>query len=171
MPHKTYYQYYTNVNYLTCADCLAWHGKISTNPESFPNRGDSCERKILPLEHEDLKYRREKAKKMRAIAKAELTRRELVADAKKALGNENEEAVGMLTEAARIDVYIPEIEQLIEENAEILRSNESLRQRLCKLFTQSYSDKFGWPRYELLPETMRILRERAGIARIKQLLG
>ncbi len=171
MSRKTYYQYYTNVNYLTCADCLAWHGKISTDPGSFPNRHDSCERKILPLEHEDIKYRQEKARKMRAIAKAELTRRELVANAKKALRNDSEVAMDLLTKAASIDVYIPEIEQLAEENEEILRSNETLRQRLCKLFTQSYSDKFGWPRYELLPETMRILRERAGIARIKQLLG
>jgi len=171
MSHKTYYQYYTNVNYLTCADCLAWHGKISTDPESFPNRHDSCERKILALEHEDIKYRHEKARKMRAIAKAELTRRELVADAKKALRNDSEAAMDLLTKAASIDVYIPEIEQLAEENEEILRSDKTLRQRLCKLFTQSYSDKFGWPRYELLPETMRILRERAGIARIKQLLG
>lgn len=108
---------------------------------------------------------------MQAVAKAELTRRELLSDAKKALGNDNEVAIELLTKAARIDVYIPEIEQLTSENEEIFQSDETLRQRLCKLFTQSYSDKFGWPRYELLPEPMRLLRERAGIARIKKLLG
>ena len=171
MGHKTYYQYYTNVNYLSCADCLAWHGKICTDPKTFPNKRDSCERKILALEHKDIKYSREKAKRMRAVAKAELTRRELLSDAKKALGNDNEVAIDLLTRAARIDVYIPEIERLTSENEEIFQSDETLRQRLCKLFTQSYSDKFGWPRYELLPEPMRFLRERAGIARIKQLLG
>lgn len=171
MGHKTYYQYYTNVNYLSCADCLAWHGKISTDPKSFPNQRDSCERKILALEHKDIKYSREKARRMRNIANAELTRRELFADARKALGNDNEAAIDLLTKAAEIDVYIPEIERLVSENEEIFQSDETLRQRLCKLFAQSYSDKFGWPRYELLPEPMRLLRERAGIARIKQLLG
>jgi len=171
MGHKTYYQYYTNVNYLSCADCLAWHGKISTDPTRFPNRRDSCERKILAIEHKDIKYSREKARKMRNIADAELTRRELLSDAREALGNDNEQAIDLFTKAARIDVYIPEIERLTNENEEIFQSDETLRQRLCKLFTQSYSDKFGWPRYELLPEPMRLLRERAGIARIKQLLG
>jgi len=171
MGHKTYYQYYTNVNYLSCADCLAWHGKICTDPKTFPNKRDSCERKILALEHKDIKYSREKARKMRNIADAELTRRELFADARKALGKDTEAAIELLTKAAGIDVYIPEIERLVSENEEIFHSDETLRQRLCKLFTQSYSDKFGWPRYELLPEPMRLLRERAGIARIKQLLG
>jgi len=171
MGHKTYYQYYTNVNYLSCADCLACHGKISTDPTRFPNRRDSCERKILALEHKDIKYSREKARRMRAAAKAELTRRGLLSDAREALGNDNEEAIDLFAKAAKIDVYISEIEQLTRENEEVFQSDETLRQRLCKLFAQSYSDKFGWPRYELLPEPMRFLREQAGIARIKQLLG
>lgn len=171
MRRKTYYQYYTNVTYLTCPGCLAWHGRISTDPEGFPDRQDGCERKILAFGRKELDYHREQERQMRAIAQAELTRRELFNEGRHALGVDNEKAVDLLTRAAQIDLYIPEVEQLVVEKQVLLKNDAPLRERLCKLFARAYSDKFGWPRYERLPEQMRIARERAGIARIKELFA
>jgi len=169
MSRKTYYQYYTNVAYLTCKECLSWHGKISTDPESFPKRQDGCERKLLAFSHKELDYHREKQRQMRAIAKAELRRRDLVTEAKEALGVDNEKAVDLLAQAAQIDSYIPEMERLAKEKEALLKKDAALRERLRKLFARAYSDKFGWPRYERLPELMRIAREQAGIKRINEL--
>lgn len=168
---KTYYQYYTNVTYFTCAECLVWHGKISTDPASFPNRHDGCERQILAFRRKELAYHREKERGMRHLAEAELRRRELFAAAKEALGVNNGKAKDLFAQAALIDLYIPEIERLVEEKEAVLKEDRTLRARLCKLFARAYSDKFGWPRYERLPEPMRIARERAGIERIKELLA
>lgn len=171
MSRKTYYQYYTNVTYLTCKECLAWHGKISNNPESFPKRQDGCERKILAFSRKELDYHREKQQQMRALAKAELRRRELVTEAKEALGVDNEKAVDLLAQAVQIDSYIPEMERLAKEKGALFKEDAALRERLGKLFARAYSDKFGWPRYERLPELMRIAREQAGIKRINELFA
>lgn len=171
MHRNTYYQYFTNVTYLTCPDCLAWHGKISKDPESFPNRHDRCERTILEIKRNELDYHREQERKMRALAQAELRRRELFDAGKDALGSDNEKAIDLFAQAAQIDLYIPDVEHLCSDKKVILKSDKPSRERLRKLFVRAYSDKFGWPRYELLPEPMRIARERAGIERIKELLA
>ena len=168
---KTYYQYYTNVSYRTCAECLVWHGKISTAPASFPNRHDGCERQILAFSRKELAYRREKERGMRHLAEAELRRRELFAAGKEALGVDNGKAEDLFAQAVLIDLYIPEIERVVEEKEAVLREDGTLRTRLCKLFVRAYSDKFGWPRYERLPEPMRIAREQAGIKRIRELFA
>lgn len=168
---KTYYQYYTNVTYLTCAECLIWHGKISTDPASFPNRHDGCERQTLTFSRKELAYHREKERGMRHLAEAELRRRELFAAGKEALGVDNGKAKDLFAQAALIDLYIPEIEGLVEEKEAALKEDEALRACLSKLFARAYSDKFGWPRYERLPEPMRIAREQAGIKRIRELFA
>jgi len=169
--HRTYYQYYTNVTYLTCADCLAWHGKILSNAEGFPNRNDDCERKILPFSGGKLKEYREKERRMRARANAELERRELFSNGKALLGVNDDQAVELLAKTTQVDVYIPELEELYEDKGSVLEENRGIKEKLRKLFAKAYSDKFGWPRYELLPEPMRIARERAGIKRINELFG
>lgn len=168
---KIYYQYYTNVTHLTCPECLAWHGKISTDPDSFPNQRDGCERKILPFNRKALDSHREKERRMRSLAEAELRRRTLFAEAKQALGADNDEALALFTRAVQTDLYIPEIERLVEEKKSVLKEDRDLCNRLGNLFARAYSAKFGWPRYERLPELMRIAREQAGIKRIKELFA
>ena len=37
------------------------------------------------------------------------------------------------------------------------------------MFVKAFSDKFGWRRYERLPEPMRLRREEEGIERINEL--
>ena len=60
MKRKDYHQYYTNVTYRTCPDCLAWHGRISTDPKRFPDRDDGCARRVLAFSRKELAYHQEK---------------------------------------------------------------------------------------------------------------
>lgn len=171
MWRKTYYQYYTNVTYLTCPECLSWHGKIAKDPKRFPDRRDGCERKLLAFPRKELKVYREKAREMRARAAAELQRRELLREASDTLGLDNEKAIDLFRQAAQIDLYVPEIEALRQTKDTVFSQDPALRETLRSLFARAYSDKFGWPRYERLPERMRIAREQAGVKRIKELFA
>jgi len=171
MRRRTYYQYYTNVTYLTCPDCLGRHGRIARSPEAFPKPNDSCEHRILSFPRKELKERREAEKTMRRLAKAEVARRALFREATLALGEDDERALELFARAARVDLYIPDLEELFEKRHAFLNGSSELRHRLRDLFARAYSDKFGWPRYELLPERMRIARENAGLERIKELFG
>ncbi len=106
---------------------------------------------------------------MRAIAQAEMRRRELFAAATRMLDDDPDQAVELFAQAAQIEVYIPELEQLAANKEMTLAAHPHVREQLGKIFYQAYSDKFGRPRYERLPERMRLAREQAGLARIKEL--
>lgn len=163
------YQYYTNLSHRTCERCLAWHGAIRSAPAKFPDHQDGCERSILPIPWRELKAYRDKSRRMRAAAAAELTRRGLFTEASGLLADNPKLAIERFRAAAAIDLFIPELEGLVERHAGVLRSDPSLRGELRAMFVKAYSDKFGWRRYERLPEVMRLQREAGGIARINEL--
>jgi len=165
------YQYYTNVNYLTCAECLSWHGMIRRRREAFPQREDGCACSILPIPKKQMAYFRERSREMRLRAQGELARRALFEQAMTLLPNQPDETLELLKRAATIDLYIPDIERFVENNHEFLSTHVELRDRLRLQWLKAFSDKFGWRRYELLPEVMRLAREQAGMARINELLG
>jgi hypothetical protein len=148
---------------------LAWHGLTRKDPCSFPEPDDGCERAILPIPSRERKAFREKGKRMRAAARAELERRKLFEEGLRILPEHSDRAIDVFRAAAGIDVYVPDIERLVECHGDLLRQNAALRRALCGLFAKAYSDKFGWRRYERLPEEMRLRREQAGIARIHEL--
>lgn len=164
------YQYYTNVNYRTCEECLSWHGMIRGRPDAFPKAADDCESSILRIPRKQLRSYRDQAKRMRLRAKGELKRRELFEEALDLLAIQTEEALGLLDRAASIDLYVPDIERLVERHGDFLHDHLDIRDRLRTQLLKAYSDKFGWRRYELLPEVMRLQRERAGMDRINELL-
>lgn len=171
MFRRSRYQYFTNVNYLTCAECLSLHGVIRRQRDAFPQVEDGCESSILPIPRKQLRIHREKAKRMRLRAQAELTRRALFEKAVTLLPIQLDEALELLRRAATIDLYVPDIERLVESHGHFLVAHPDVRDRLRILLLKAYSDKFGWRRYELLPEVMRLQREKAGMARISELLG
>ena len=171
MIRRTRYQYYTNVNYLTCETCLSWHGQIRKRKELFPESVDGCESSILSIPGKRLKHYREQGKRMQARARQELARRALFRKASDRLAEFPDDALELFSRSATLDLYVPEIESLVAQRQQILRANPELRDRLRVLFVKAYSDKFGWRRYERLPEIMRLQRERAGIDRINELLG
>ena len=108
------YQYYTNVNYLTCAECLSWHGMIRRRREAFPQREDGCACSILPIPKKQMAYFRERSREMRLRAQGELARRALFEQAMTLLPNQPDETLELLKRAATIDLYIPDIERFVE---------------------------------------------------------
>lgn len=169
MWHRTYYQYYTNVSRRSCPECLALHGLIRSNPKRFPERDDTCERAVLAIPRRQLKDYRQKGKDMQAAAQAELRRRDLFRQAADCLRGDPETAIDLFRRASTIDLYIPDLEALAQAHRELLDHDPALRERLRTMFVKAYSDKFGWRRYERLPELMRLAREKAGIERIREL--
>lgn len=171
MFRRAVYQYYTNVNYRTCAKCLAWHGVTRGKPDAFPNVTDDCESSILRITRKQLRSYREQAKRMRLRAQGELKRRELFENAMNLLPDQTESALECFALAASIDLYIPDIERLVETHGGFLHDHPGIREQLRTQLMKAYSDKFGWRRYERLPEVMRLQREQAGVDRINELLG
>ncbi len=165
------FQYYTNVNYRTCAECLSLHGVIRRRRDAFPQVEDSCESSILPIPRQQLRIYREKSKRMRLRAQGELARRALFEEALTLLPSQPDEALELLGRAATIDLYIPDIERLAERHGQFLQEHSDIRDQLRTQLLKAYSDKFGWRRYERLPEVMRLQREKAGMDRINELLG
>ena len=170
MFRRAVYQYYTNVNYRTCEQCLSWHGVIRRRAEAFPQPVDACESSILRISRKDLRLYREKSKQMRLRAQGELRRRELFEEALNLLANQSDEALELFGRASGIDLYIPDIERLAERHGRFLQEHSGVKDRLRTQLLKAYSDKFGWRRYELLPEVMRLQREQAGMDRINELL-
>ena len=170
MFRRAVHQYYTNVNYKTCNDCLAWHGVIRGKSDAFPNPVDDCESSILRIPRKQLRAYREQARRMRLRAQGELKRRELFENAMNLLANQTETALELFAQAARIDLYIPDIERLVERHGGYLQDHPCVRDQLRTQLLKAYSDKFGWRRYERLPEVMRLQREQAGMDRINELL-
>ena len=168
---RTYYQYYTNVTYRTCPNCLSLHGKILRDPERIPLCEHGCEQQFLPFRRKERSYHREQRRKMRTISRAELVRRELFAEGLGLLGSENGRAVDLLSQSAQIDLFIPEVRRLIAEKGSLLKDAAAVRTQLREVFIRAYFNKFGRPPYERLPEPMRIAREEAGIAEIKELFA
>ena len=106
---------------------------------------------------------------MRVAAQAELARRKLFEEALEALSESPEQAIALFRQAARIDLYIPDIERLAARHRGLLDRDPALREALRALFVKAFSDKFGWRRYERLPEVMRLQREKNGIEQINGL--
>ncbi len=163
------YQFFTNVTYRTCGTCLSEHGRIANRSDAFLQCDNDCERHVVPFFRSELAYRRRLQKEMFASSKGELERRRLFNSGIAALGGDNEQALNLLTASARHDLYIPEVERLIAAKEGVLRADSDLRRRLLAVFARAYSDKFGWYRYERLPEPMRIARETEGLRRLREM--
>ena len=170
MFRRAVHQYYTNVNYRTCEECLSWHGVIRGRPDALPKATDGCESSILRIPRKQLRSYRDQARRMRLRAKGELKRRELFEQAVNLLPEQTESALELFDRSASIDLYVPDIERLAERHGGFLHDHPDIRDRLRTQLLKAYSDKFGWRRYELLPEVMRLKRERAGMDRINELL-
>ena len=169
--HLYLWQYYVNVTWRTREDCLAWHGRISARPSVFPPPREDCPGEPLKFPVWALSAYREKERLMRQVAAAELKRREQFRKASALLSREEEEAIRLFDLAGRVDVYIPELERLVREHADLLARKPALRSRLRELFLHHWSSKFAKPRYERLPEKMRLAREKWGKGRIEELFS
>jgi hypothetical protein len=170
MAEKRYYQFYANVNFRAPRECLALHGQISSSKDAYPPCPKGCRHMIVSFNRKELSFHKDQQQKMRESAQNELKRRELFNSGIELLETSPERALLLLSKSTTYDLYIPEVERLVKEKQSLLHDNPEIRRKLLKLFTRAYSDKFGWRRYERLPESMRISREQYGIRRLQEIL-
>ncbi len=165
------YQYYTNVTWRTCEECLSWHGRIRPRPEAFPDPRDGCPRHLLPFPVRQLGDYRTKSKQMAEAVRRERERRSWFQQAEEIVDSDPEQALRLLRQAGRVDVYLPEVERLACRHRALLRDDPELRDRLCGVVLEAWHEKFALPRYERLPERMREEHEKSGARYIEALLG
>jgi len=123
----------------------------------------------LPFSVWELPEYRERERRMRDLAQAELERRALFAQAMEALEGSPEEALALFDRAGEIELYLSEVERLASEKAEFLAARPDVRRRLGKIFLRRWKGKFGRRRYEVWSERMRLEREKWGKKRIEEL--
>ncbi|MFQ6033901.1 MAG: hypothetical protein ACE5KR_03465 [Candidatus Bipolaricaulia bacterium] len=164
-----FYQYYATVHCRTCARCLERHGEIFTDPSLAPPIHPGCRCSCLPLSSKELDHYREKARRMRAKAEAELERRELFHRGRELLAGDPERALRLFRQAAEIEVYLDEVEELCREDGSSLAAPPDLAERLKEIFIYGYQNKFTKEKYEHVPEGMRWARESWGVQKIEEL--
>jgi len=163
------YQCYTNVNWRTCEACLSWHGRIVSRPEDFPAH-DSCAHEVLAFPVWKIGEYRKKGERMRKKAEEELSRREKWRRALEILPRDWEKALTLIQEAAQVDVYLPEVEELVEKNKDWLLGNHTVRKNLREILVAGWKAKFAKERYERQPELARVSQEKFGLQRLSELL-
>jgi hypothetical protein len=163
------YQCYTNVNWRTCEGCLSWHGRIVPRPGDFPAH-DSCAHEVLAFHVWKIGEYRKKGERMRRRAEEELSRREKWRKALEILAHDWEKALALIEEAAQVDVYLPEVEELVEKNRDWLLENPSIRKALREILIAGWKKKFAKERYERQPEMARVSQEKFGLQRLGELL-
>lgn len=162
-----FYQIYTNITYSTPERCLEHHGKIVLEKENVPSLS-GCDFEILDFPVGELSRYKEKKERMRELVDRELERREIFRQGEKGLEEENyDEAISLFERSVKLDVFLPEVEELASEQVSSLPPEIS--KKLRKVFVLGYKEKFGQKRYERLPEKMREDRKEAGVNKICEL--
>lgn len=167
--HFKLYLCYTNVNWRTCEACLSWHGRIVSRPQAFSLR-DGCAHEVLAFPIWRLGEHRQRGERMRAKAKEELDRREKWRKATELLAQDSPSALRLFAEAAQVDVYLPEVEELVARTGGWLRAHAETRAALREILVAGWKGKFTKDRYERQPELARTAQERHGLERLKELL-
>lgn len=168
---ERYFQFYAQVHFLTCEMCLSHHGEISEDPRSGPPLHPECRCHLLEFPPTELEYYREQAERMKLRAQQELQRRRLWREAVASLnGADSSQAEALFRQAAQVEFYLEEAEQLCEEKRDVLSANPDLRARLQKLFVKFYRMKFSLDKYRPMSSRLILHWETQGIARLKELL-
>ncbi len=107
---------------------------------------------------------------MRAKAAEEIQRREKWRKAAAILTEDPASALALFKEAAQTDLYLPEVEELVEKNRDWLEENKAVRAMLREIFVRAWKAKFTKERYERQPELARTSQEKFGLERLAELL-
>ncbi len=163
------YQYYAQVHYLTCEKCLKNHGKIFSSKSELPPIHEGCRCNSLEIPPEEVKEFESKRERMNKKAQQELERRKIFKDAKKKLEVDFNSSLELFQQAVNREIYLGEIEELVQDRYPIFEDNPQSALKLRDLFIKYYRWKFGKRRYETWPEPMRLMREKYGVGRIQEL--
>ena len=164
-----HYQHYAMINPAACPACLSRHGELFTDLSQAPPHHQGCRCQYLPVVAQELKERKEQAKRMQAKARAELQRREWFRQGVALLGEASERGVEALKAAIAINVYIEDLEQLHRRHRQLFERDGELRQQLYKLFTQAFYDKMDQPKYRWISQGLYAQLESQGRKRIHAL--
>lgn len=168
---ERYFQFYAQVHFLTCETCLSHHGEISEDPRSGPPLHLNCRCHLLEFPPAELGYYQEQGERMKFRARQELQRRPLWQEAVESLNNTDPtRAEALFRQAAQVEFYLEEVEQLCEEKRDLLSANPELRAQLQKLFVRFYRMKFSLDKYRPMSSRLILAWETQGIARIRELL-
>lgn len=169
-PEK-YFQFYAQVHFLTCETCLSHHGEISEDPQYKPPLHPDCRCHLLEFPPSQLEYYQEQAERMKHRAQQELARRRLWREAVESLNStDSSQAEALFRQAAHIEFYLEEVEQLCIEKHDLFERDPKLRTWLQKLFIKFYRMKFSLDKYRPIPPRLILAWETEGIERIKELL-
>ncbi|MBC7317798.1 hypothetical protein H5T57_00885 [Candidatus Bipolaricaulota bacterium] len=164
------FQCYTNVNWRTCEACLSWHGRIVARPEDFPAH-NGCPHELLAFPVWRLGEHRRQGERMKKKAMEELERREKWRRAAALLTTDPSTALALFQEAVQIDVYLPEVEELVEKKRAWLKENPAVSAELRRILAAGWKAKFAKERYERQPERARTAQERFGLVRLQELFS
>ncbi|MCF7876312.1 hypothetical protein K9M06_04575 [Candidatus Bipolaricaulota bacterium] len=163
------FQIYSNITYSTPERCLEHHGEIVADESEVPEIS-GCDFEVLSFSVGEIDRYEEKKERMEELVEEEIERRELFQKGARAIKKgELEEAEALLERSVKLDVFLPEIEDLHDEYGHAI--SEEAAERLKDLFVLGYKEKFGQKRYERLPEKMREERKKAGLEKIKDLFA
>lgn len=163
------YQYYAQIHYLTCEKCLKRHGQILSSKSELPPIHQGCRCSSLEIPSEELKKFKSKGERMSKKAQQEMERRSIFKNAKQELEVDLNNSLQLFRQAADIEIYLGEIEELVQDRYQIFEDNPQSALKLRDLFIKYYKWKFGKRRYETWPEPMRVKREKYGVGRIEEL--
>ena len=170
------YQYYATIHPETCEVCLDHHGRILESPEGegTPPLHPDCRCSLLEFPAAELEYYREQERRMRERAQGELRRRRLFREGEEALSSQDfEGALARFRESVQIDVFTGDIERLCQGGSlrEALESAPEAARQLRDLFLKAYRWKHDLPKYQHMPERMRLERRDHGLRVIRELFA
>jgi hypothetical protein len=122
----------------------------------------------------ELDYYREQERRMRGRAQEELRRRRLFRAGEEALAcRDFVEALARFRESVRIDIFTGDIERLCREGShrEALEAAPEAARQLRDLFLKAYRWKHDLPKYQHMPERMRLERRNHGLRVIRELFA
>lgn len=175
-PSGVLYQFYATIHPETCEVCLDHHGRILESPEGpeVPPLHADCRCSLLEFPAAELDYYRGQERRMRERAQEELRRRRLFREGEEALSSQDfEGALARFRESARIDVFTVEIERLCRSESPrgALESAPEAAKELRDLFLKAYRWKHDLPKYQHMPERMRLERRDHGLRVIRELFA
>jgi hypothetical protein len=166
---KTLFQWYSTIHYSSCEACLRRHGDIFQSDRDVPALHPGCRCHILEIPSSELEYYREKSDRMKEKALAELARRASWSAAVTLLPQDFAQTEALFRQAIQTDLYLEEIEALVQKHKEWFSAHSEERATLGKLFVRGYRIKFNQDKYQSLAAGMRVAQEQHGIERIREL--
>lgn len=108
---------------------------------------------------------------MAKIATNELTRRGLLQKGIELIGSDNEQAFDYLKQAIYQEVYLGDIERLLDEKGDQLKLDPEWAHSLMKFILKIHKFKYDKPKYGHMPPAMQQARVSYGESLIKELFS